>query len=356
MRPTNCRLVFAVPHATVLTVDAASKESGHRVTNEPQPRGRIDAIDIARGVALVAMAIYHFTWDLEFFGYVPPAMTAVGGWKLFARCIASSFLFLVGVSLFLGHARGIRWKGFLRRLAMVAGAALAISLVTYFAVPTGFIFFGILHQIALASVLGLAFLRLPAVVTLAAAAAVIAAPHYLRSAFFDGPWWWWTGLSENRPRSNDFVPVFPWFAAVLAGIAAAKIAERTGMFAKLATLRAPRWTWPLVFGGRHSLAVYLVHQPVLIACVWLFSQVFPPVVETREVRFLQSCERTCNEQRDTEFCARYCVCMLDTLERENAIEGVYAGERSEALRSRVEDIAGRCTDETDNAILEGGDQ
>ena len=103
---------------------------------EPQPKGRIDAIDIARGAALVAMAIYHFAWDLEFFGYAPPAMTAVGGWKLFARCIASSFLFLVGISLFLGHAKGIRWRGFLRRLAMVAGAALAISLVTYLAVPT----------------------------------------------------------------------------------------------------------------------------------------------------------------------------------------------------------------------------
>ena len=52
---------------------------------------RIDAIDIARGIALLAMAIYHFTWDLEFFGYAEPGLTAVGGWKLFARAIASSF-------------------------------------------------------------------------------------------------------------------------------------------------------------------------------------------------------------------------------------------------------------------------
>src|SRR5690606_2738746 len=107
---------------------------------------RLEAIDVARGLALVAMAIYHFAWDLEFFGYVPHAMTAQGGWKLLARCIASSFLFLVGVSLFLGHARGIRWRPFLRRLAMVAGAAAAISLVTWLAVPGGLIFFGILHQ------------------------------------------------------------------------------------------------------------------------------------------------------------------------------------------------------------------
>lgn len=326
------------------------------VTNEPGPKGRIDAIDIARGVALVAMAVYHFTWDLEFFGYVPPAMTAVGGWKLFARCIASSFLFLVGVSLFLGHAKGIRWRGFLRRVAMVAGAALAITVVTYIAVPDSFIFFGILHQIALASVLGLAFLRMPAVVTLLAAVAVIAAPHYLRQPFFDDPWWWWTGLSENRPRSNDFVPVFPWFAAVLLGITAAKIAERIGLFARLAALHTPRWTWPLSFGGRHSLAVYLIHQPVLIACIWLFSQVFPAAEIPLETRFLQSCERSCNEQRDTAFCTGYCVCMLDTLQREGAIEGVFAGDRSDALRSQVGEIAGRCTVETDNAILEGGDQ
>ena len=322
----------------------------------PKPAGRIEAIDIARGVALVAMAIYHFTWDLEFFGYVPPGMTAVGGWKLFARCIASSFLFLVGVSLYLGHARGIRWRGFWRRLAMVAGAAIAITVVTYIAVPGGFIFFGILHEIAVASLLGLAFLRLPAVVTLIVAAAVIAAPHYLRSPFFDDPWWWWTGLSESRPRSNDFVPVFPWFAAVLIGIAAAKIAERTGLFARLATLRPPQWTWPLSFGGRHSLAFYLIHQPVLISGVWLFAQLFPPAEQPREVRFQQSCEATCSEQRDSAFCTRYCGCMLDTLQDAGALDGVFAGDGSEALRSQVEEIAGFCTAETDDAMLEGGGQ
>ncbi|WP_245426846.1 DUF1624 domain-containing protein [Mesorhizobium sp. YM1C-6-2] len=326
------------------------------MTNEPQPKGRIDAIDIARGTALLAMAIYHFTWDLEFFGYVPPGMTAIGGWKLFARCIASSFLFLVGVGLFLGHARGIRWRGFWRRLAMVAGAALAISIVTYIAVPDGFIFFGILHQITLASLLGLLFLRLPAAVTLIVAAAVIAAPHYLRSPFFDDPWWWWTGLSENRPRSNDYVPVFPWFAAVLAGIAAAKIAQQTGLFARLARLRTPAWTWPLSFGGRHSLAVYLIHQPVLIACIWLFSQIFPAAEVPREVRFLQACEASCREQRDTTFCTRYCGCMLGTLEREGVIESVYGGERSETLRGKVEEIAGRCTVETEDAMFEEGGQ
>ena len=313
--------------------------------------GRIGLLDAARGAALVAMAVYHFAWDLEFFGYADPGMTATGGWKLFARCIASSFLFLVGVSLFLAHGRGIRWPGFWRRLAMVAGAAAAISLVTWLAVPGGFIFFGILHQIALASLLGLLFLRLPPILTLAIAAAVIAAPSYLRSEFFDHPFWWWVGLSPANPRSNDYVPLFPWFAAVLVGIAAAKLASSQGLPARLAA-KPGGWSQPLILAGRHSLAFYLIHQPILIAGLWLFSQAFPAQVQTPEVQFRKSCEATCEESRDAEFCTRYCVCMLDTLEQENALDRIFAGDESAELRSRLESLAGLCTARTDNALLE----
>jgi uncharacterized membrane protein len=315
---------------------------------QSQPAPRIQAIDLARGAALLAMAIYHFAWDLEFFGYVDPGMTAQVGWKLFARCIASSFLFLVGVSLVLGHGKGIRWPGFLRRLAMVAGAALAISIVTYFAVPGGFIFFGILHQIALASVLGLVFLRLPAAVTLVTAAAVIAAPQVLRSPFFDHPALWWVGLSSVNPHSNDYVPLFPWFGAVLAGMATAKIGNATGMFDRLAAVAPGKWSRPLAFAGRHSLAFYLVHQPVLIACLWLFSFVSPPSAETQQVRFRNDCEAACADSRSEEFCAFYCVCMLDRLERENALDSIFADEQGGRIRSQVQSMAAACTAETED--------
>jgi uncharacterized membrane protein len=317
--------------------------------------GRIEAIDVARGLALLAMASYHFTWDLEFFGYVAPGMTAIGGWKIYARCIASTFLFLAGVSLLLAHGNGIRWNGYWRRLAMVAGAAAAISLVTFFAVPNGFIFWGILHQIALASLLGLAFLRLPWLVTLAVAAAVIAVPFNFRSTFFDHPWWWWLGLSSVNPRSNDYVPLFPWFGAVLIGIAAAKVATSTGARQWLADRRVPAALRPLAFAGRHSLAVYLIHQPLIIACIWLFAQVWPAPAIPREAQFTSACEASCHESRDSEFCTRYCGCMLETLQQENALEGVFAGDRSPDLRNRVADIAGICTMRTDESMLEGGE-
>lgn len=319
------------------------------------PRTRIEWIDLARGSALIAMAIYHFTWDLEFFGYTEPGMTAVGGWKLFARCIASSFLVLVGVSLFLAHAKGMRWQGFWRRLGMIVAAALAITIVTWFATPDFFIFFGILHQIAFASVAGLLFLRLPAPVTLLAAALVIALPNVFSSVIFDGPWGWWTGLAETRPRSSDFVPVFPWFGAVLVGISLAKLASAAGLVERLAAVRPGSWSRPLRFIGQHSLAFYLIHQPVLVACIWLFSQVMPPDID-HEARFRSACERTCTQDRDAKFCAAYCGCMIKGLAAENLLADAFSRAPSDAFRGRLRDMADLCTAQTEGTVGSGGAQ
>jgi uncharacterized membrane protein len=320
-----------------------------------QPISRIELIDIARGGALVAMAIYHFAWDLEFFGYLEPGTTELGLWKLFARAIASSFLFLVGVSLFLAHARGVRLPAFLRRFAIIVAAALAISVATWFAVPDGFIFFGILHQIALASVVGLLFLRLPAPLTLIAAALAIAAPHFLRSTFFDHPALWWVGLSSADPPSNDYVPLFPWVGAVLAGIAAARLADDFGALGPLARIVPGRWSRPLIFAGRHSLAFYLIHQPVLIGLVWTAAQIFPPPTVPVESRFLDACVASCEGVREGDFCPRYCGCMLDRLAAEGRLDDLFAGGQDAEAQARLNDMAASCTFETDAQPGEGGD-
>ncbi len=322
--------------------------------HQPVPPRRIEAIDLARGLALLAMAIYHFTWDLEFFGYVDAGTTAVGGWKLFARSIASTFLFLVGVSLHLAHSKGVRWTGFWRRFFLVAAAAAAITLVTWFATPESFIFFGILHQIAVASLLGLLFVGLPWPLALIAGVAVIVAPAWLATSAFDAPFWWWTGLSEYYPRSNDYVPLFPWFGAVLCGIAAAGAAEKTGLFNRLARLDPPGWTWPATYAGKHSLAFYLLHQPILIACVFVFAQVNPPRQETPQVQFRQACEATCAGERDREFCSFYCVCVLDAVERENMLDAVFSSDQNDATRRRLTETADICTAETARRLGEGG--
>ena len=310
-------------------------------------RRRIGAIDMARGGALVAMAVYHFSWDLEFFGYADPGMTTSGGWRIFARAIASSFLFLVGVSLYLAHSGGMSWAGFWRRLAMVAGAAALISAATYVAMPAGFIYFGILHHIALASVLGLAFLHLPAIMTAAVAAAAIAAPLWLRSTAFDMPLLWWTGLSANRPPSNDYVPLLPWFAAVLLGIAAARAASRAGLLQRLPQPGGGAVPRSLGWAGRHSLAVYLVHQPVLISLVWLFSQLAPAAPMPEDTSFLHACRTQCKDGRTVDFCSVYCVCVLDTLEAEGRFREVYEGRPIAATSARLQEIVNACSLDAD---------
>jgi uncharacterized membrane protein len=234
--------------------------------------GRIVALDLARTAALLGMAVFHFTWDLEFFGYIPRGTTLDGGWAVFARLVASSFLFLVGVSLVLAHGNGIRWRGFLRRLAMVGGAALAITVATVLAMPEAFIFFGILHCITVASVLGLAFLRAPVWLTLAAAAASWVLPDLARAPLFDPRWLAWTGLAQTPPASFDPVPVLPWFAATLLGIAAARAGEAAGLWTRLRTTAPGPLLTAAAWPGRHSLAVYLLHQPVLLGLLWVYSR------------------------------------------------------------------------------------
>lgn len=315
------------------------------------PARRIEAIDAARGIALLAMVSYHFTWDLEFFGYVTPGLTAFGGWKIYARCIASSFLFLVGVSLMLAHGNGIRWQGFGKRFAMIVAAAAAISIATWFATPGSFIFFGILHHIALASVLGLVFLRFPAWALALAAVLVAAAPHFLRMPAFDHPALWWLGLSTVSPRSNDYVPLFPWFAAVLAGMATARFASDSGLLARLGGELPQRGARPLVKIGQHSLAFYLIHQPVLIACLWLFAQIWPAPAQAPRIGFANGCEASCREVRDQNFCVPYCACMFDAVQNEGALDKVLRGEQTAELSNRLGELASSCTMETDMSLM-----
>src|SRR6478672_2771458 len=239
--------------------------------------GRIPLLDVARGLAVVAMVIYHFTWDLGFYRLTTIQAGVDPGWRLFAKLIAGSFLFLAGVGLVLAHGDGIRWRAFWRRFAVLALAAGAISLATWLAMPEGFIFFGILHSIAICSLLALPFVRAPSWLALAAAAAAFALPAYFRSTVFDSPWWYWLGLSQSLPLTNDYEPVLPWLGPMLLGVAFGRIALVLGWDAALAAV--PAKSPPargLAFAGRHSLLVYLGHQPVLLATLWVVAMLAGP--------------------------------------------------------------------------------
>lgn len=316
----------------------------------PAPRTpRIPLIDTLRCVALIAMASYHFTWDLEFFGYVAPGTATEGFFRFYARAIASSFLFLAGVGLVLAHYPEIRWQSFWKRVAMVAGAAAAISIATLFIFPNEWIYFGILHNIALSSLIGLAFLRLPPLATGAVVLFVIAAmlvdnvfvPGLLDWQVFNTRWLAWFGFAEIPPRSNDYVPLFPWIAALLAGVTVARLAVSLNWLTKLAAVQ----TKPNLLSkvGRHSLIVYLVHQPILLALVYLFSLVSPAPPPDPRVTYMRSCEIGCrNEGNEAGLCQRFCGCTADALVSQSLLIPFQRGTII-PQDDRVQTIARQCS-------------
>jgi uncharacterized membrane protein len=322
----------------------AMVETAHPTLIAPRAR-RIDLLDLLRGIALIAMAIFHLSWDLEFFHYLEPGTVSSLGMKLFARSIASSFLFLAGFSLFLGHFPQIRVRPFLKRFAMVAVSAAAITAATLYFMPDEFIFFGILHCIATASLIGLVFLRLPWLVALLVAIGAILAPWYLRSDLFNVPWLWWVGLSTDLPRSNDYVPLLPWFGPFLLGLAAAKVFHRRLWLERLSHVALPqnRFISLLTKAGRNSLIFYLVHQPVLIACVWCFSQLVPVSQAVQQADYLRTCESSCSLAQEPGFCTAFCSCTLDKLLEKNMFSDLQLGTIDVANDARIASISALCS-------------
>ncbi|BCP55974.1 membrane protein [Kaistia sp. 32K] len=304
---------------------------------------RIAALDVARGVALVCMAIFHGAWDVAFLHLVRFDPGASIGWIVFARAIAGSFLMLVGISLVLSVRNGFRLRPYLTRLAMIVAAAALVSLATYFVMPEGWIFFGILHQIALASVLGLLFLRLPPRGIFLAAVAVFALPFFFRSAIFAQPALWWVGLAPKPPASFDYVPLFPWFGVVLFGMAAAKLGVALGWDKWLAGWQprfAPaRW---LAFGGRHSLAVYLIHQPILYAIFFGLAAVFAPNAAENDAR--ADCVERCVAIGKSEAdCQTYCGCVFGDLKDKKLTAPFLARTLNDDQTTRLQETIAVCS-------------
>jgi uncharacterized membrane protein len=311
----------------------------------PKIPSRIAHLDIARGIAMIAMTIFHFSWDLEFFGYAPTGMTSQVGWKLFARAIAASFLLIAGASVMLAHYNGIRWLSFWRRFAFVAGAALIISVATYFTTPERFVFFGILHQIAAASLISLLFIRPPSLAIALVGIAVLALPFYFRDELFFAPYFWWSGLAPFDPPSNDYVPIFPWTGFVLLGMALTKLAVQSGWATKLASVKftATRPTGFMTFLGNHSLIYYLLHQPIMMAALYGLTLVLPPTPVDKAALFVPQCIVSCEGERDKAFCERFCACVKSELEKQSILQEVLDGKRDVTNDPLVLESASHCT-------------
>lgn len=236
-------------------------------------------VDTLRGLAVGNMVAYHAIWDLVYLCGMDWGWFRGQGAYVWQQAICWTFIVLSGFCQRLGRHR-------LRRGGMVFACGVVVSAVTAFLVPAGRVLFGVLTLIGscmlLAAVLdgclkrclpglGMAVCGLLFVLTKAAPSGYL--------GILDWPVWqlpagWYANLATAflgfPPEgffSADYFPLLPWVFLFFTGYFLFGVAEKFGGLDRLAGGNIP----PLSWLGRHALAVYLVHQPVLYGLLtWLF--------------------------------------------------------------------------------------
>lgn len=240
---------------------------------------RFGLIDTLRGFWLLNMIAFHLCYDIfVIYGYdsIWYAHTGVVIWE---RFICVSFILLSGISLhFSQHP--------FRRGIIINLAGFLITAVTFFAMPSQVVWFGVLNLIGTAMIItaALRFLLdrinpyLGAAMSLLTFAVFYGVPH--RYIGFFG-WKIWTvpaffyrfkyaaflGFPSDGFHSSDYFPLIAWICIFVLGYYLWSIVCR---------LHKEEWFRkgfaPLSFLGRHSLLIYLLHQPVLMgACILVFD-------------------------------------------------------------------------------------
>lgn len=177
------------------------------------------------------------------------------------------------MSLYLSHRRGIHWPRFSRRFAILVGCAALITVTTYFSNGSRYIYFGILHFIALASLLALPFVRLYWT-NLLLGSGLLILDYVYQNPLFHRPYLQFIGFMQYKPATDDYAPLIPWFGLVLIGIFFAKWAidrQHLPLFTHWQARTSLART--LCLGGRHSLLIYMLHQPLFYALFYLLQLV-----------------------------------------------------------------------------------
>ena len=223
---------------------------------------RIWELDALRGLALLGMMGIHFVYDLvDLFGvwnWQQPA------WYLFFKNNYGAVFFLIsGISVTLGRCPVKRGAQVFLCGFLCTGVTLGMYLLG-FAGKGIIIYMGVLQCLGLCMMLWPLFRRCPDRALVALGLAMMIAGWYLRTQAF--PFWLLTplGFAPYGFTSSDYFPLLPNFGYFLLGAVVGKraYAGRKSLF--------PRETPPLgLFRwlGRHSLMIYLLHQPVLAAIV-----------------------------------------------------------------------------------------
>jgi uncharacterized membrane protein len=233
-------------------------------------------IDALRGMAIIMMIVYNYLFTLKYFDVLDVDVHSVF-WMVFAYVTASVFILLVGISLTLSYSRAKEHKTkkellikYLKRGLKIFGWGLIITASTFVFLKSGFIVFGILHFIGLSIILSYPFLKM-GLENLLLGIVFISVGVYVSHFTFDFPWLVWLGFMPRHFYTLDYFPLLPWFGVVLVGLFLGNFLYpdhvRTFNLPDLSGLSFIRF---LCFLGRHSLLIYLLHQPVLVALLYFF--------------------------------------------------------------------------------------
>ena len=240
-------------------------------------------MDALRGLAMVWMTVFHFCFDLSHLGFWPQNFRADPFWTVQRTAIVSLFLFCAGLGQAIALQQGQGWARFWRRWAQIAGCALLVTVGSFAMFPRSFIYFGVLHGMAVMLLVarcsagwgrwlwpaGLVAMALPAM-----------AQHLLTGVWADAAPWFngralnWLGLVARKPFTEDYVPVLPWLGVLWWGLASGQwlLARRPQWLQRA----VPAGVKPLAALGRWSLSYYMLHQPVMIgllmAVVWVMGR------------------------------------------------------------------------------------
>ncbi len=228
---------------------------------------RLWEVDTARGVAIIMVVVYHLAWDLNAFGDWDITMYS-GFWHYFQRMTASIFILLVGLSLTLSSRKTapvIRrtYRNHLRRGLKLIALGMVISGVTWLYLRQGYVQFGILHFIGASIIIAYPFLGLR-FINLGLGIMLLLVGRFTNGFPISTGGLVWLGLQPEGYQAVDYFPLIPWFGLVLIGIFLGN-----WLYGDQPLIRLPDISHAPVIAvvsklGRHTLPIYLFHQPVLL--------------------------------------------------------------------------------------------
>ncbi len=225
--------------------------------NRSRIKGRYLEIDFLRGVGIILMLISNFVTDIQIFLDFQQNIF----WKSFAIFTASIFVYTSGATFYVNYTLKRSFKRILKRFTKLMGIGLIITLITASFLKEGTIYFGILHFLALAWIIAVPFYYLRA--RLAALFFIVFYP-LITSIHAETLLLLPLGITPSYFYTLDYFPIFPWFGIFLLGF---DFGEKVMKEKKLKIGRIKKLVCSL---GKHSLKIYLIHQPVFVTIILLF--------------------------------------------------------------------------------------